>query len=284
MASSSGDNGRASVVCGRSRYDLRALPPDEFPSQYDTDDGAVEFDMPAASLRGLIESTRYAVGTDEARVYLAGVFLHVDGASLIAAATDSLRLARRSCPLPDGAGAMPAVIVPTAAVRQMADMLADADGAVSLAVSPNRIGLSMRDLTFSSVLIAGTYPDYARFIPPAEQAAFTVKPKVLAEAVDRAFVVYAGTDIKAPSAKLTAGAKGVDLAAGDARFDQGTEDVDATVHDRGASFKVNARFLAEMLKVWPDMDVDIQQPIGSGPVLFTSKDAPEQTHLIMPLN
>lgn len=275
------EGGRASLACGRSRYELRALPPDDFPVMK-LSDGGVTFAISAQTLAGMFAATLYAVCNDETRYYLAGVNVSAVGDRLIATASDGHRLARRWCALPEGAAAMPGVIVPTAAGREISDILGEVDGEATVTIGPSRIRVAVKDLTFSSALIDSDFPNVDALIPAANGAAVTVKPKTLADALDRAFVVYSGTDVKAPAAKFTAGAKGLDLTAGVPGMDQGVEDVDAIVHDRGAQFSMNARYLAEMLKLWPDVDLDIQ-PNGPGaPILFTAKDVPDMTHIIMP--
>ena len=169
---------------------------------------------------------------------------------------------------------MPAVIVPTNGVREIEAALADVDGDVTVVVSDSRFRVDAKDVSIATALIDATYPNVEALLPATGQPAFTVKPKSLNESLDRAFVVYTGTDIKAPAARLTAGMGGVELSAGQPQFDQGTEGVDATVHERGATFAVNARYLGEMLKMWPDVDMDVQPSGPGGPILFTSKDVP----------
>jgi hypothetical protein len=47
--------------------------------------------------------------------------------------------------------------------------------------------------------------------------------------------------------------------------------------------KVNAKYLSEMLKLWGDVDLDVQASVSpGGPVLFSAASAPEMRHIIMP--
>src|SRR3569833_3425976 len=56
------------------------------------------FELPAATLRQIIEKTRFAISSEETRYYLMGIFLHVVDDQLRAAATDGHRLARVTVP------------------------------------------------------------------------------------------------------------------------------------------------------------------------------------------
>ena len=67
------------------------------------------FELPAATLRQIIEKTRFAISTEETRYYLMGIFLHLVDDQLRAAATDGHRLARVTVAKPDGADGNEAV-------------------------------------------------------------------------------------------------------------------------------------------------------------------------------
>ena len=108
--------GRMSIVAGRARFSLGTLPRDDFPVIAEGE-LPTQFELPAETLKQIIDKTRFAISTEETRYYLNGIFLHVaDGDSsnpvLKAAATDGHRLARVTLPRPEGAESMPDVIVP----------------------------------------------------------------------------------------------------------------------------------------------------------------------------
>lgn len=279
------DGARTQLKCGRSRYELRTMPADEFPKfeAFDHEGDHHTFVIGAKALMALIESTIYAVSSDETRIYLNGVFLYTAEDKLVAATADGHRFAERVCALPDGAEGMPHVIVPTLAARQIAGLMAETEGDVTVQISAARLAVSTSNAQFSTRLIASKFPDYRAIIPPMTAPAATVKPKVLSDAIDRAAMVYAGADVKAPAARMATGANGIDLMTGVPGMDEAVEDVEAEVHERGADIRVNARYLAEMLKQWPDVDLDMQaSQTPGGPVLFMAKEMPDMRHVIMP--
>lgn len=275
------DGNRAQVSCGRSRYTLRTLPPDDFPAERPIEDGAT-FEIAGRVLAEILGTTRYAAATDDGRYYLCGVHLAVAGDRLVATATDGHRLARRSCSAPEGCAGMPGVIIPTDAVREIVDLVGDIEGDVKVTVSDRRVRVEADVFAFSSGLVDGKYPDIDRVIPARGEAGVTVGVKLLAAALDRAAVVYAATDQKAPAARFVAGARGLDLIAGVDGFDKASEDVEATVHDRGAEWSVNVKYLADMLKQLPDCEVAVHVNGKAGPVVFIAADQPDALHLIMP--
>jgi DNA polymerase-3 subunit beta len=110
-----GGDAQLALRAGRYATSLVVLPVEDFPSM---NAGTLphKFHLPAVTLRAVIDRTRFAISTEETRYYLNGIYLHVaegEGERMLrAVATDGHRLARVEEPLPEGAGAMPGVIIP----------------------------------------------------------------------------------------------------------------------------------------------------------------------------
>src|SRR6478752_2480505 len=81
--------GKMQIVAGRSRFNLSTLPRDDFPVIAEGD-LPTRFELPAATLRQIIEKTRFDISSEETRYYLMGIFFHIIDDQLRAAATDEL--------------------------------------------------------------------------------------------------------------------------------------------------------------------------------------------------
>ncbi len=116
-----GDGGYLILVSGRSRFSLACTPPEDYPVM-SGGDLPHTFRLAAADLRTLIDRTRFAISTEETRYYLNGIYLHAaqrEGVDVLrTVATDGHRLASVEVPLPEGAKAMPGVIVPRKTVTE----------------------------------------------------------------------------------------------------------------------------------------------------------------------
>jgi DNA polymerase-3 subunit beta len=130
--------GRLSVNAGRARFTLSALPRDDFPVIAEGE-LPIRFELPAATLRQIIDKTRFAISTEETRYYLNGIYLHVSDGELKAAATDGHRLARVTVPRPDGAEQMPGVIIPRKCVAELRKLLDEVDGTVEISLSDSKV-------------------------------------------------------------------------------------------------------------------------------------------------
>src|SRR4029079_17601935 len=129
--------GKMQVNAGRARFNLSTLPRDDF-TVIAQGDLPTRFELPAATLRQIIEKTRFAISSEETRYYLMGIFLHVVDYQMRAAATDGHRLARVTIARPDGAEGMPDVIVPRKAVTELYRLLEELEGTVEISLSPTK--------------------------------------------------------------------------------------------------------------------------------------------------
>lgn len=159
------DAGRVNIKAGRSRFQLQALPPEDFPDLSSGELGN-SFTLSSGELRRLIEKTRFAISTEETRYYLNGIYLHqakdhVSGAAMLrAVATDGHRLAQSQVALPEGAAGMPGIIVPRKTVLEVVKLIEGDDTEVHVSLSSSKIRFSAGHLVLTSKLIDGTFPDY----------------------------------------------------------------------------------------------------------------------------
>ena len=190
--SDDGASGRLTVEAGRSNFTLATLPREDFPVMTSTEYTA-NFSAPAPLLRRLFDKSKFAISTEETRYYLNGVYMHVasgeDGQMLRCVATDGHRLARIDAELPEGAETMPGVIVPRKTVGELRKLLDDDDATIAVSVSDTKVRFATPDITLTSKVIDGTFPDYSRVIPQANSRKLEVDAAEFAKAVDRVATV-----------------------------------------------------------------------------------------------
>ena len=185
-------SGRLTVAAGRSNFSLATVPKEDFPvmasSEY-----ASNFSAKAADLRRLFDKSKFAISTEETRYYLNGVYMHIaeaDGGKVLrCVATDGHRLARIDAELPKGAEGMPGVIVPRKTVGEMRKLLDDDDMDIAVSVSETKVRFATPEITLTSKVIDGTFPDYTRVIPQGNTRKLEVDASEFAKAVDRVATV-----------------------------------------------------------------------------------------------
>lgn len=184
--------GRLTVEAGRSNFSLATLPREDFPvmasSEYQSN-----FSAPAAVLRRLFDKSKFAISTEETRYYLNGVYMHIaeaeGGKVLRCVATDGHRLARIDADLPANASDMAGVIVPRKTVGELRKLLDDDEMDIAVSVSETKIRFATPDITLTSKVIDGTFPDYTRVIPQGNTRRLEVDASEFAQAVDRVATV-----------------------------------------------------------------------------------------------
>jgi DNA polymerase III subunit beta len=185
-------DGRLTLSAGRSKFQLQALPREDFPTMAA---GTLphKFSLPSADLAELIDKTRFAVSTEETRYYLNGIYLHAQGEKnkvfLRAVATDGHRLARFELAAPKGANEIPGVIIPRKTVNEVRKLIEDIEDAVEVSISDTKIRFVLGSVTLTSKLIDGTFPEYQRVIPTGNDKVLEVVRDELKEAVDRVSTV-----------------------------------------------------------------------------------------------
>ena len=187
-----GASGRITVEAGRSNFSLATLPKEDFPVMASSEYTA-NFTAPAPVLRRLFDKSKFAISTEETRYYLNGVYMHVsdaDGGQVLrCVATDGHRLARIDADLPEGAKDMPGVIVPRKTVAELRKVLEDDDMQIAVSVSETKVRFATPDITMTSKVIDGTFPDYTRVIPQGNTRKLEVDASEFARAVDRVSTV-----------------------------------------------------------------------------------------------
>ena len=185
-------SGRLTVQAGRSHFNLATLPKEDFPVMASAEYTS-NFSAPAGTLRRLFDKSKFAISTEETRYYLNGVYMHVSevdgGRALRCVATDGHRLARVDADLPEGAGDMPGVIVPRKTVGELRKLLEDDDMKIAVSVSETKVRFATPDITLTSKVIDGTFPDYTRVIPAGNTRRLEVDAGEFAQAVDRVATV-----------------------------------------------------------------------------------------------
>ena len=271
--------GKMQVVAGRSRFNLSTLPRDDFPVIAEGE-LPTRFELPAATLRQVIEKTRFAISTEETRYYLMGIFLHVVDDQLRAAATDGHRLARVTVARPDGAEGMPDVIVPRKAVAELYRLLEELEGTVEISMSPTKIRFGLGSAILTSKLIDGTFPDYNRVIPTANDKLLKLDPKSFSAGVDRVSTIASE---KTRAVKMSVDRDKVTLSVTSPENGLATEELAADYGSDGLEIGFNARYLLDILGEIDGDTVEVHLADAAAPTLLRESDKSNALYVLMPM-
>ena len=274
--------GKMRIVAGRSNFNLPTLPRDDFPVIAEGE-LPTKFELPAATLRQIIDKTRFAISTEETRYYLNGIFLHVSDEAqpvLKAAATDGHRLARVTVPRPDGAAGMPDVIVPRKCVAELRKLLDELDGTVEVSLSPTKIRFGLGSAILTSKLIDGTFPDYSRVIPTANDKLLKLDPKSFMSGVDRVATIASE---KTRAVKMSLDRDRITLSVTSPENGTAAEEVPGEYASDNFDIGFNARYLMDILGQIEGDQVEVHLADAAAPTLIRENDKAPALYVLMPM-
>jgi DNA polymerase-3 subunit beta len=275
--SQSGD--KITVQAGRSRFTLATLPANDFPS-VDEVEATERVAVPEAALKELIERTAFAMAQQDVRYYLNGLLFDLRDQTLRCVATDGHRLALCETELENAGGAKRQIIVPRKGVTELQRLLESGDREIELEVGRSHVRVKRDDVTFTSKLIDGRFPDYEAVIPIGADREVKVDREALRASLQRAAILsnekYRGIRVEVSPGNLK-------ISAHNPEQEEAQEEIEAdtTVSDLAIGFNVN--YLLDALSALRDEHVVIQLRDSNSSALVREASSEKSRHVVMPL-
>ena len=273
----SGD--KAVVQAGRSRFTLATLPAGEFPNIDDLE--LVErVSVPEAALKELIERTAFAMAQQDVRYYLNGLLLDLRENSLRCVATDGHRLALCEADVPSGAKTRKQIIVPRKGVMELQRLLEGGERTVELEVGRNHLRVRREDVTFTSKLIDGRFPDYDAVIPIGADKEVVLEREALRACLQRAAIL---SNEKYRGVKLEFSPGQVRIVAHNPEQEEAQEDLEADTQIDALSIGFNVTYLMEALSALREERIMITLRDANSSALVRELSNEKTRHVVMPL-
>ncbi|CAN5403948.1 DNA polymerase III subunit beta [soil metagenome] len=282
QVSISAAEGRMTIMAGRAKFQLSTLPRDDFPVIAEGE-LPVSFELPAETLKQIIDKTRFAISTEETRYYLNGIFWHVadEGQPVLkAAATDGHRLARVTVARPDGAENMPDVIIPRKCIAELRKLLDEIDGSVGVSLSPTKIRFDLGQALLTSKLIDGTFPDYSRVIPTGNDKILKLDPRSFEEGVDRVSTI--ATE-KTRAVKMALDRDKITLSVTSPENGTAAEEVPGDYSAAPFEIGFNSRYLLDILGQIEGDICEVHLADAAAPTLIRENDKSPALYVLMPM-
>jgi len=181
------DKDIASVECNSSHFDIIGLSKDEFPPTPKAD-GKYSYTIGQGVFKEMLKMTHYAASNDETRFVLNGVLLSFKEGKLTVVATDGRRLALVEHEVEFPSEAEINMVLPTKAVNELHHTLGD-EGDLKIFAKENQVLFEFGNISVSSKLIEGTYPNYKQVIPAQCEERITVERESLLTALKRVSLI-----------------------------------------------------------------------------------------------
>ena len=269
------DQGQVRIRCAAYEGALRALPEEDFPSLQAP--SGTRLVVEAASFAEAVGQVARAASRDDARPVLTGVLIEISREGITLVSTDSYRLAVRE--LVATADGEARVIVPERAMAEAGRAAGGLEkGEVEVFVDESQAAFQIRNLTLTSRLIEGEFPNYRQLLPEAYQSRLTVSRQALLDAVRRVGLLARDTS----PVRLEFNALGVKLSSSSPDLGQAVEAVEAGYEGEDVTAAFNPTYLADGLAgaTGETVRLEVRDGLKPGVVRGESDDF---TYLVMPV-
>ena len=270
---------KITVQAGRSRFTLATLPANDFPS-VDEVEATERVAVSEAALKELIERTAFAMAQQDVRYYLNGLLFDLRDKTLRCVATDGHRLALCETELENSAGAKRQIIVPRKGVTELQRLLEGGDREVELEVGRSHVRMKRDDVTFTSKLIDGRFPDYEAVIPIGADREVKVDRETLRAALQRAAILsnekYRGVRVEVTPGQLK-------ISAHNPEQEEAQEEIEADTQVSDLAIGFNVNYLLDALSALRDEHIVIQLRDSNSSALVREASSEKSRHVVMPL-
>ena len=181
-----GDNLKIETESGK--YNLSTLPSEDFPV-FEIEDTQSQINISSQNLKNLITKTSFAMGNQDWRHYLNGLYMMIDDKVITTVATDAHRLAMATSSLNEASSESTSGIVPRKSINEIGKLVGDESENVVIQLGQTSIAANVSGTTFVSKLIEGKFPDYEQVIPSGESSLLVVDRKNFSESLSRVSVL-----------------------------------------------------------------------------------------------
>jgi DNA polymerase-3 subunit beta len=257
------DEQKLVVKAGRSRFTLSTLPANDFPT-VEEGPGSLTFNLVQSKLRRLIERTSFAMAQQDVRYYLNGMLIEVQSGILRAVATDGHRL----------------VIVPRKGILELARLLTEQDGLVSIVLGQHHIRATTGEFTFTSKLVDGKFPDYERVLPKGGDKLVVGDRQALREAFSRTAILsnekYRGIRLQLASGQLK-------IQANNPEQEEAEEEISVDYNGSSLEIGFNVSYLLDVLGVMTTEQVRLILSDSNSSALVQESGNDDSAYVVMPM-
>lgn len=234
------DGERLAVSSGRSRWKLPTLPADQFPA-LKPEDWSASVLIKGADLADVLTRTAWCVTNDVNKQNGHGVNIGMGAGKLTACAWRGPQLVVATCAAD---AEHESATIPAKMVAEIIKACADR-GAVTLAFSDRKVGVSGDGWSITSKLIGLPFVEYLGMVNIERSASFAVDRSLFAQAIKRAMIT--ADDVKDAGAVRLALDGGTLTVTSRASFSEGADEIEIEYDGPTVAWGVSGSAMIEML-------------------------------------
>lgn len=262
----------------KSKFTLQTLPAQDFPKVNEQLDNSTNIAIEQKLLKKLIGSVQYAMAQQDIRYYLNGVLLVVEGQLIKLIATDGHRLAYTSAKL-DTEHPKREVILSRKTINELFKLLTDSEDKVKLELAEKQAKISFGDITLTSKVIDGKFPDYDRVIPNYTNH-LTLDRHTILQALQRAAIL---SNEKFRGVRFVMTEKNMRIISSNSEQEEAQEDIENEYHGPALDIGFNVNYLLDGLTNTSTQEVTFSFGDSNSSILITVPGNEDFKYVVMPM-
>jgi DNA polymerase-3 subunit beta len=269
---------KAQIKSGKSKFSLQTLPPQDFPKLNNQLENAKKISLPQKELKKLLLSVQYAMAQQDVRYYLNGVLLIIEDSKLKAVATDGHRLAYNAENI-EGVHEKQEIILPRKAVIELSKLLADTEENVDLEFSPYQVKANFSDVTLTTKIIEGKFPDYERVIPKHTNH-LNMERILVQQALQRVAIL---SNEKFRGIRFVLTEKNLSIVSNNSEQEEAQEEIETDYHGEALDIGFNVNYLMDGLNNIHGNITTFSFGDSNSSILITTSENQEFRYVVMPM-
>ncbi len=266
------------LTSGRSRFSVRTHQASDFPRI-----PVPPLDAAVTGIAGLSDALRQvtrAASTEETRPILTGVLIAAEGEGLRLVATDSYRLAMRDLPGISVLREGQKVLIPSRALNEVQRLLSSSSDVVNLRLGDHEATFEVGQVTLTTRLIEGDFPNYRALIPSDYPNRLIVGREALLDAIKR--VKLLARDATTP-VRIALRPTSIELTVVTNDWGAAVEEVDAKYEGSEMTVAFNPTYLIEGVEVVGGDEIALDTLDALKPATLRPVGSEDYLYLLMPV-
>ena len=271
-------SGKLTVSSNNFHADFATISSDDFP-EIEIHEEQTPVKIDSSVLKRILSKTAFSMASQDVRYYLNGMLLEMDGSRVNGVATDGHRLAFSSSKV-ENSPLETRNILPRKAVLELSKLLSPEPEEIELLIGPSYVDIRSANLSFSSKLIDGKYPDYDKVFPTGEPLPLEISKETLQSALSRASVLsnekYRGVRFQLSKNKLK-------LTANNPEQESAEEELDVVYTGSELEVGFNIGYLLDVLNSIESDSIYFEFYGEDSSCIIKEKGSEDDVYVIMPM-
>ncbi len=276
------ENHWATLKCGKSKFRLPGLAPEEFPPLPEYDQEAL-IEFTGKLLKEMINKTQFAVSPDETRQALNSLLLEENNGQACMVGTDGHRLAmvKRTLGEPkDGEGEAQSFLLPRKAITELLKLMEDEDISFKFSVRGNHLAFIHGNHVIVARKIDGKFPNFRQVIPKENDLQVHFKKDDLIHALKRVALL---ADEKSRMVRFEVSEGTLALVSDNSEMGTANEEISANYSGDEIRIGLNAKYVLDVLSAMENEEVTFNLKDSQHSCLITDPKDGDFLSIVMPM-